>query len=412
MKALLLAAVLLAAPVLAQDSPDFLIESITVDGASSAAARIVVAESRLREGETYGEPQLRDAVARIQRLPFVLWTDFRLEKGTSVGRYVLVIEVRQMKPVFLNARSTTRWTHSETFRFTPQGREPAGTVIDQHRINDVTIGTRTFVGRKGMLNLAAQRFEDRNDRFTVTFTQYDLFGSRASIAGLVSYLEDPGAFRSGLVGERYDWHFRDNLTWELIGVLPLTDNDSIRASWQRGERPVRYFVLQPAPHPVLRSLPQIRKELFWIHDTTNDPLFPTRGTRIAAGATRTSTPTAGFTELGRVKHDEYRLTAERSWSLTPRHAVTAGGSGLEIDRRLTEWRAFARYSIDLWGRERTLRNGDLRLELEADREFSKQKAQFFPRPWSAESTARLSVAYRNVWGVVRLEFTYNDWRQP
>lgn len=412
MKPLLVLLALIAAPTLAQDAPAFPIESITVTGASSTAARIVVAQSLLREGQTYDEPRLRDAVARIQRLPFVLWTDFRLEKGTTVGQYVLVISIRQMKPLFLNARSSTKWSREETFRFTPQGREPAGIVIDQSQNRELAVGARIFVGAKGMLNLAAQRYEDRNDRFTATFTQYDLFGSRASLTGLVSYLENPGGFRSGQPNERYDWHFRDDLTWELIGVLPLGNHDSLRASWQRGELPVRYFDLQPAPHAVLRSLPQIGKEIFWIHDTTNDPLFPTRGTRITAGVSRISTPTAGFTSLGRVKTDEYRAALERTWSLTPLHAMTLGATGADTDHRLMNARGFARYSIDLWGRERTLRAGDLRLELEADRQFQHIRSRPIPRPWTSQSTARVSLAYRNVWGVLRLELTYNDWRQP
>lgn len=402
-------------PAFAQDdAATFPIESITVTGASSTAARIVVAESHLREGDTYDESQLRDAAARIQRLPFVIWTDFRLEKGTTVGSYVLVIQVRQLKPLFVNARSTTRWTRDQTLLRTPTGLEDGPTIIDQASNSELSLGARKFIGAKGVLNLVAQRYEDRNDRYTATFTQYDLFRTRASITAVVSYLEDPGGRRSGHPNERYDWHFRDNLTWELIGVYPLTDHDSIRASWQRSERPVRYFVLQPSPYPVLRSLPQIRKEVFWIHDSTNDPLFPTRGTRLTVGATRTSTPHAGFTILGRSKMDEYRATIERTWTLPSQHALTLGGHGWDSDRTVHQYRAFGRYSIDLWGRERTLRAGDLRLEIEADRQWQRLGGRQFPNleHWRADTTARVSVAYRNVWGVLRFELAYNDWRQP
>lgn len=404
---LLLVLACMVPPLQAQDEPSFFIESIEVTGTSSSAGRIVIAESRLSEGRTYGEPELRDAVSRIRRLPFVVWTDFRLGKGTAPGAYVLIINIRPMKPLFLNARMSTSWEIDERRGLTPL--DPVTEFIAQRQTSEVTAGGRMFVGAKGMLNVAAQHVEHRNDRFTVAFTQYDLFGTRASLTGLVSYLDDPGAMRSNTPGERFDWHFRDNLTWSLIGVVPTGPNDSIRFLWQRGERPIRYLELRPEGHRrVLRSLPQIRKELFWIHDTTNDPLFPTSGTRLTFGIARTSTPTSGLTLLGRVKTDEYLVTLERSWSLTPSQALTVGGSGTDHDRSIREYRPFVRWSIDLWGRERTLALGDLRLEIEGDREYTRiQEGHFF-----AESILRAGLVQRNVWGTLRLDFAYRGWREP
>lgn len=391
------------------DAPTFLIESITVEGASAAAARIVIAESRIAEGATVDESELRAAAARIQRLPFIVSTDFRLTKGSAPGRYVLVVVIRPMSSFFLNASRSTTWYEQERRGATPF--EDAGTYMEQFTTGELALGARTFVGRQGMLTAAAQRVEDRNDRFTIAYSQYDLFGTRASITAVVSYLDNPGARRSADPGARNDWHVRDNLTWELLGVLPLGRNDSLRASWQHAEAPVRYVEIVDDPprlRPILRSLPQIRKELFWIHDTTNDPLFPTSGTRLTAGVIRTSTPTAGFTELGRVKTDEYRATLERSWSLTPKQALTAGASALDFDRVITQYRVFSRYSVDLWPREQTLRWGDLRLELEGDRVFTK----IHEPPYDADSTLRLGLAYRGVWGVLRMNVAYNGWRQP
>ncbi len=404
-----LLALCVALPALAQNAPAFFIETITVEGASSA--RIVVAESRLREGQIYGEPELRDAMARIQRLPFVLWTDFRLAKGSAVEKYVLVISIKQMKPLFLNVGMLTRWTPLDVFERRPEGLVKVGEVIDQARGTELAGGGRMFLGSRGVLTAAAQVVEDREDRYILAFTQYDLFGTRASITALVSELDDPGAMRPPGPDARIDWRRRDNFLYELIGVVPIGNNDSIRGTWQRSERPIRYFELSPetgSPRGVLRSLPEIRKELFWIHDTTNDPLFPTSGTRITAGVIRTSMPTSGFTELGRVKVDEYRTTLERSWTVTPQQSLTLGASGLDFDRSIKKYRGYARYAFDLWGRERTLKYGDLRLELQADRVFTKVR-QF---PFDAESTARIGLAHRNVWGVLRLDFEYNAWREP
>jgi len=94
----------------AQPAPPFLIESIEVTGGSRATDHIIVAESRLRLMQEYSEADLRRAMARIQRLPFIVSTDFRLAKGTQVGRYVLVIRVRRMTPLFLDAETTSTWS--------------------------------------------------------------------------------------------------------------------------------------------------------------------------------------------------------------------------------------------------------------------------------------------------------------
>jgi hypothetical protein len=260
-----------------------------------------------------------------------------------------------------------------------------------------------------MLNLAADHLEFRNDRFTVSYTQYDLFGTRASITALASYLDNPGAMRREDPGDRNDWHFRDNITYELIGVVPLGRNDSLRGSWQRSYEPVRYFTM-PVPGHLqynLRSLPAIRKELFWIHDTTDDPLFPTRGTRITAGGTRSDSPTYSFASLGRTKREELKVSLERTWTLTPRQALTTGADGSDGDQKIRRYDGYLRYAFDLRSHGRLNRDSDLRLEVSANRIFTSIQKD----PFREESTAGASIVYRNAWGVLRLTGQYVGWRQ-
>lgn len=401
-------ALFLAVTSAAQQAPSFLIESIRVDGGTRGTERIVMAESRLQAGQTYGEVQLCDAVARVQRLPFVVSSDLRLEKGSTVGSYVLVIVIQQMKPVFALAESTTTWTYGSQYFPVPGGLE-IRKALDQRRQDKIAVGARWFAGAGGVANFVAERVEDRNDRYTLSYSQYDVwFGTQASITAVASYLENPGARGRNFPGDRFDWHHRDNITWEVIGILPLAANDSLRASWQREERPASYFTSSPVTGQLqhnIRSLPQIRKELFWIHDTTNDPLFPTSGTRVSFGAIRTDTPTWSFAALGRLKIDETKLSLERSFPLTTRQAITFAANGSDFERRVRHYDVVARYSIDLWGRERTLRDGDLRLELGADRVFTRIRND----PYMADSTLRASLVFRNEWGVVRLTGQYNSW---
>ena len=401
MRKALVAAILIAiAPHLrAEDRPPaFYIEAISVTGASRGAAGVVRAESRLREGQTYDENALRDAIHRIQRLPFVISTSFRLGKGTSVDKYVLIISVRQMKPFFALVDSTTHWEDERR-------RPPAtGFVLGQSRQEQFLFGARTFLGPKGMLNAAIERVSDRNDRYTLGFSQYDLFGTHASITAIASYLQSPVPLAPREPLARIDWHHRDNITWEVIAVVPFTATDSLRGSWQRSEQPVRYFA--PASdgqfHFVLRSLPDIRRDLFWLHDSTDDPLFPTSGTRITAGVTRSSLPTSSFAAVGRVNFDEHAASAERTWSLTPAQATTWGGGRSTNNRGALTDRLFGRYSLDLWGRERSLRNGDLHLEIVVDRQWTTLHGNSL----SIDSTASAGLVYRGVWGVARLSAEY------
>lgn len=408
--ALVLALQLLTLSARSQDDPSFLLESITVEGGSAAAKRIVVAESGLKEGQTVDEPELRDAMSRIQRLPFILSTDFRLAKGTQPGRYVLIISIRPMSRLFLNSGVTTTWSYERSRPSAP--RAPTTESLDQRRTSNLVVGGRTFVGARGVVTIAADRVEDRNDRFTLTFTQYDLFGTRASLTAVATAMDNPGARRSADPGARNDWHFRDNFSWELIGVVPIAPNDSLRGSWQRSESPIRYVAPREGGgfRPILRSLPAIRKELFWIHDTTNDPIFPTSGTRFTAGVVRSSVPTSGFTLLGRVKNDEYHVTLERSFPVTQAQSLTAGGRATEFDRRVQTYRPFLRYSLDLWDRDATIRYGDLRFELEADRLISRLRLS--SQPQIAESAVRAGLAFRAAWGVLRMNVAYVGWRQP
>src|SRR5690349_3991146 len=91
---------LLALALPAQAQERFLIERIDVRHLVHASADVIRAESRLREGQSYDESELRDANNRIKRLPFILDASFRLERGSVRDAYVLVVTVNETKPFF------------------------------------------------------------------------------------------------------------------------------------------------------------------------------------------------------------------------------------------------------------------------------------------------------------------------
>jgi len=85
--------VLVLAPA-AYAEPRFYLQAIEVRGTRHVSSGVVVAASLLETGQVYTESELRDAVRRVDRLPFVLAADLALERGRERGTYVLVLDVR------------------------------------------------------------------------------------------------------------------------------------------------------------------------------------------------------------------------------------------------------------------------------------------------------------------------------
>ena len=408
----LLLVLLLAIPacrLLADPVPTFLIESITVEGGSRATDRIVVAESGIHLNQTYDEGELRAARGRIQRLPFIVSTDFRLAKGTSPGKYVLIIRIRRMTTFFLDAETTAQWEHQrQIVLLQPPYYTYRYSIVRQDQ-NHVVAGARLFTGANGVLTAAAERVSYRNDRYSLTFSEYDLFGTRASVTAVASYLESPGAVRSSDPLARNDWHHRDNITWEIIGVLPITGSDSLRAAWQHEELPGRHFTISPVDgnlHYTLSSLPEISKELFWIHDTTDDPLLPTSGTRWTLGGTRIAMPTQTPISVGTVQARQFNATLEHTWPLFESQTATVGGTAVQYNRIVRNYTVYGLYGFDLSSH---VRSGDLRLELSGRKEIFTLRQNGAPH--TSQAFADVSAVYRNVWGVLRLTVGYEGWEK-
>ncbi len=408
--AALLLVVIPAIRMAAEPVPAFLLESIEVEGGSRAADRIVIAESRLHLKQTYDESELRAAMARIQRLPFVVSTDFRLAKGTVPGTYVLIIRIRRMTPFFLDAETNAQWAHFSRAEPLPSGGYHVVSRLGRRDENHVVAGARAFAGANGVITATGERVSDRNDRYTLTFSEYDLFGSRASITAVASYLEAPGANRSGDPLARNDWHHRDNVLYEIIGVFPITGSDSLRGSWQHEELAGRYNAISPADgqyHYVLQSLPEISKDLFWIHDTTNDPLLPTRGTRWTLGGTRISMPTTTSVSVGTVQARQLAATLEHTVPVFDSQALTLGGTALQFNHVVRNYTVFGVYGYDLSGH---VRSGDLRLELGGRKEIFTVRIPHGSQH-ASQAFVNASAVYRNVWGVLRFTVEYQGWEK-
>ncbi|MCG8459629.1 MAG: BamA/TamA family outer membrane protein, partial [Holophagales bacterium] len=405
------------------EAPAFYIETIRVDGLRRASADLIVAESLLLEGFEYTEADLLQAVFRIQRLPFVLDASFSLEKGSRRGRFTLVMAVEEIRRYFFGEDLIfTRFTNSVAFESFPG--------------NDWTIspgglaGIRFFVGRYGVLfgSVALGRGVQAG------YTQYNLFDRRifANLSLTAGGCCPVDVFSLGIDPTFSSWQNEgDSRSVQLTLGVPLYDDLGLRLraseSWgEEGER--RYLLESRLPRLTFHYRDQRRTELEFslTYDTTDDPVFPSRGLaaaltldfqRLSAdlGVAPRDTPFVLAPEpvvgLPPMESRQLRLAASvaQHWSMGSRHSFSlsarvavgrgnvdsvpteapAGAVGtlgsdscaggvlggatdpdcvldsvrlLDEDVDLLEGYFTARHSVSLWGLEKTRSRGDLRLE--------------------------------------------------
>jgi hypothetical protein len=428
-----LLAFLPAGPTAAQESGGFRIETITVEGGRRAATeKIVLAESRLTAGREWTESDLRDAIYRIRRLPFIVRADFALRRGTARGLYTLAITVEETRP-FVFSRELEVVSFAQESASIALGYGSGH--VDAH--SSGSAGVRLFVGSQGVLFGALTAYEG----WQVGFTRYDLFGrgGSATLAWESRRCCLHQVLPLALDPDFTMWSDREADQASLSLAVPLTGNHSLRAaaSVLRGRAESRSGVLADyrSFQPFLDETPprELRQaQVAWFYDTADDPLFPAHGVTVSAGVElsehRAPAREGGlFDTASSGPETDARLvalatTARRNWSLSPRQAVSLGGrlavgrSRLEnpvtgghiergtFDADSLESSLEARWSASLWGFERTRDQGDLRFEVAARYGLESVSPGFGGAVRQLAVTP--SIVFRNGWGVFRFGFGY------
>lgn len=414
---ILIATFVAAAPLFAQDgatTPNFFIEKIEVREARRVSPDVVVAESRLREGEEYSEAELRDASARLMRLPFLLSAEFSLEKGSERGRYVLVVTINETKPFFyaLDLRPIFTTDH----RVEPDYSDRIG-VAD----SAATLGMRWFVGRRGALHVALISSDYGGDfardyaAVAVGYTQYDLFGTRAFAT---------------LNVKRVITESDSTVSPQLVVGVPLSGNQTL--TLELDETRIGDNVEQFGDQTFDTNSAQRIVGVTWSYNTTNKPFLPTRGTLLTVRPRFSWSDAATYRFIvlnpgqfppnyvvqGDTVHREARevtVKAVRYFELDERNSVSAGiEAGFthfsaesavigQTGDHVTRGTIVGGYSYSLWDASRT-RNGDSRLELNALIGTRDIHYGDFYRAEQQQLTA--SWVRRSSWGVLRLGAGY------
>jgi hypothetical protein len=404
----------------------FPIDRITVDGARHASAELIVAESLLAAGRSYGEDELRQAVYRIRRLPFVLDTRFALRRGSEPGSYELVITVEEASPVFLGLDLDVGFGHSSLDgTFWQVGGKG-------------TVGARWFAGQHGVVFGAVEGGEAQ-----IGYTHYNLFGRRvfASFAYGRSWRDHEGL--------RFDWSRRsvrfgtpadlrpDTERFSLLAGFPLTVHQSVRFSATSRKADIQDIGFGGGDREGIVGRAR-DADVRWIYDSTDDPVMPTRGRLANVGVVAARQTSATRAVTGEAPPADLDLTGFsqeieivalvagfRSYRpLSARRSLWVAGevtlSRTAFDERLGELDLPERsttatvvevgggYDVDLWEPGAHRRIGDLRFETTLRVLYNEREPEPFVELDRFSAVGGIGFVLRNRWGLFRFGFNVEE----
>jgi len=244
----------------AESSPRPWIESVAVEGTRhESVRRIVTSEARLTAGRELSEQEIRDAVRRVKRLPFILDARPSLRRGTSPGRYQLVIEVEEDTKVGLSVDVShdRGGFYSSTLALAEIGVDQFVGASSQISGFVSASGRRSALSSEGIDWLVPEA--------RLQFRRYDLAGdgTQLRLSASVSRFSGGGDESAG-----------------ASFLLPLGGNHSV--SFGGSVYRSHGFFLDEA---FARSAHTFAVAgVTWVYDTTDDPASPLEGTRVAATA--------------------------------------------------------------------------------------------------------------------------------
>lgn len=399
-----------------EDQPRLQIERIVVEGAKLGSEEIVLSESRLVPGQAYSEAELRQAMSRIERLPFVLATEFALRKGSKRGLHELVITVTEVSRFFFaldgevsrGSGGETRWRGEEVDR---NSRAAGGPLVAGRHV--LGAFTEFSAGVSGL------GYSDRDGVMTqvhATLTHYNLYGRR-----VVGALGGEWTLGEG------DREYRLSATL----AVPTGMDHAVRAAVTYTRPSSERCFVTGGTYCCFGNPELWTASLGWKADTTDDPFAPLTGHRISAAVffdeVRSSQGRASGVELPPSRLDdqiydnwggELRLSrfvpiaSQRSLGLSAHLVAYRGhyravyGESFSLpseSARFVEARVAASH-IWLW-RPAPGKESFTRWSLESGIGLDYSRDRFSRAPWLDDSRIDLvpvlSLVGRGRWGTVR-----------
>jgi len=380
------------------------IEHIEVRGEQRVSSRVVVDETTLREGREYSGEEVRDGVARVNRLPFVVSADFALEKGTQDGRSVLVINIKDMKRLsfLVDGRGLFGDSSHRTLDYD----------FDRPGESNDAAAVRWFAGDRGMFHFAMavrrgrQSFLPRYTAWEIGYTRYDLFGT--------------GAFATFNMRTPVDSVNEGRYTPQVALGLPLTPSQTVSIEYHDTS-----FVRETVHifgHDLKTLLAERVITFAWTYDTTDQPFAPLRGTFVTIAPIHHMSDRADFTAIPRstnfaafaehLNTNGVDVAALHYWPISDVNSVSAGlmAGWATVEDRIHPPPLLPRadrhpaYEIAQVGYSRSL--GTARIEFEGRFRIGNQDVPTLDHERAIEASA--SWVCRSNWGTLRLGLGYES----
>lgn len=276
------------------------LERIVVEG-SRVPESIVRAESRLIEERTYSDEDFRAALDRIRRLPFVVDASYRVEPGFTAGSTTLVVSILDETRVFYDTEAS--FTRDE---------------LDTSHVAGGSVGAWFFFDDLGILEPRVQVIDDADGVSAgLTYRQYGLGGT--------------SAFAFFSIDQRFGGResFRYDPAPSLTLGYPLTREQTLTfvASRAKTRRILQDEDEDDDEDPPSERFDVRRLALQWSYDSSDDPLFPSRGTFLSFGPAYLRSRTT--LEETDTKFHEYAILgeAQRHWRLPGQNVASVRVAG-------------------------------------------------------------------------------------
>jgi hypothetical protein len=369
------------------------IQRIEVRGAQRVPARIVVDETLLREGRDYSADDVRNAVARVRRLPFIADAGYTLDNGVLV---ITVTEVRRIS-FLVDARGIS--LNDENYLTSTDYDFPDPTA----EWTNAAAGARWLTRGGGVAHFGLTVLRNRHafginySAYELGYTQYDLFGSRVfatvNVRSPADSLEEKTFTPAATIG------------------VPLTSTQTVTLDYL--DTLFRRETVHIAGNTLRRLQAERILTLAWTYDTRNAAYTASRGSFVRVAPFRYMQDFGSFSILppprsfvGTTAHinaDGVDIGALHYWELSDVNSVSAGLFGSWASLEQTPDLSFKpAYQIVQGGWSRALGGG--RLALDA-RLIARQHDSVNDGDRHAYEVAA-SWAWRGVWGTFRFGAAY------
>lgn len=418
------------------------IASIEVETTGSISRGVVLGAARIKVGDEASDENINAAVARINRLPFVLDVTYELNPGHNGEGSALVLNVTVKRPYEIDF-STDLFRSSEF-----SGSEQRDTVG--------LIG-RYFVGPGQLLSMAVEPDWSwggstfTNGSVRLRYEHFNLFKRGFYLRAEIEQQDEETHGASSYSHSETDYE----PTYQLETAVPLGGDHRLHLTWTRAgssySRETGSYIYDDTPVGLVSNERRSREQewnLSWRHDTRDSDFAPRSGSLFAT-TYRHFTSDLRYTDqafgggrsfdyLSKSDSDRFEVAYRRHMPVSPRrswfYGATAasyrsdvqwprdkdvanpdGISVVTYEYETQTYRAFAGFSWDLFQGGRMSRYGGLRLDLlgggnyRRDESKNNQPDGFNQNRNDSDTIYEIkaNMSYRLAWGTFGLGLTYN-----